>query len=94
MVTFSTTKEAELLGLPAMSAACLTALQAHPQRLAQVAFDRAWEELANLGQCDDKYAAEYQRVRREWLAAESPLPAHAFILDRANIVPAMETPSC
>jgi hypothetical protein len=50
-------------------------------------FTRAWKALADEGLCDAWGGDEWARVVAEWTDAGFPLPAAAFILERANVGP-------
>lgn len=47
-------------------------------------FDLVWDVMAEQGKCDARGAAEYERVKREWMRAKYAEVLAAFILASAN----------
>lgn len=56
-----------------------------PLRRLRHQFDRAYDRLARMGQCDSPGGLEYVRVFAEWRAANCPADVRGFIIRRANI---------
>jgi len=52
---------------------------------AQRFFDAAWKRLERFGGCDAFGSAEYERVLREWIAADLPDDVWTFIVQRGNL---------
>ena len=50
-------------------------------------FRMAWIASAQDGLCDGEGGMEHRRVVREWVEAGRPLPAAAFIVQRASAGP-------
>lgn len=56
-----------------------------PEVMAKHLFRIVWQIMSQVGWCDEWGSAEQQRVFREWVAAEYPIPVADFIRERANI---------